>query len=65
MNKGKRDIREFRKINEIRDISEISAISDDALGLGFVVSLWLTSPKVSNIQTVFSNQCEMYPPKSL
>ena len=32
---------------------------------GLVVSLWLTSPKVSNIQTVFSNQCEMYPPKSL
>ena len=43
------DIREFREINEIRDIrdiSEISEISEDAIGLGFVVSLWLTSPKV-------------------
>ena len=40
------DIREIREINEIRDISEISEISEDAIGLGFVVSLWLTSPKV-------------------
>ena len=45
-------IREFREIKEVKDISEISeirairAISDDAIGLGFVVSLWLTSPQV-------------------
>ncbi len=32
---------------------------------GLVVSLWLTSPEVSNIPAEFSNQCEMYPPKSL
>ena len=36
-------IREFREFNEIRDISEIN---EDVIGLGFVVSLWLTSPKV-------------------
>ena len=36
------DIREFRDINEISEISEISEIreiNDDAVGLGFVVSL--------------------------
>ena len=52
MNKDIKDIREFREINELNEISEISDISDisdiseDAVGLGFVVSLWLTSPKV-------------------
>ena len=55
MNKDIRDIREFREIKEVKDIGEISAIraisaisdiSEDVIGLGFVVSLWLTSPKV-------------------
>ena len=33
------DIREFREIKEIKDISAIREISEDVIGLGFVVSL--------------------------
>ena len=33
------DIREFREIREIKEVKDISAISDDVIGLGFVVSL--------------------------
>ena len=39
MNKDIRDIREFREIKEVKDISAIREISDDAIGLGFVVGL--------------------------
>ena len=60
MNKDIRDIREFMEINEISDISDISDISEDAIGLGFVVSLWLTSPEVrmlrSGAMSVYHNR---------
>ena len=39
MNNDIRDIREFREIKEVKNISAIREISEDAVGLGFVVSL--------------------------